>query len=108
VSADTCPCCGQTLPSAYDVAAEAARLSHKQRALFNILAARNGRTVRHDFIHEVLWGDDPNGGPNDARNVLAVMVNHANSRLSAVGYRIRNVWGVGYRLEAISADEVAA
>jgi DNA-binding response OmpR family regulator len=105
--ADTCPCCGRLLPGAYEVAADAAKLSSKQRALFDVLAKASGRVVRHDFIHEYLWGDDPNGGPENAKNVLAVMVSNSNVKLMAVDYRIVNVWGVGYQLEPIAAEAAA-
>lgn len=107
MSGKTCPCCGQFLPNAYAGVAEACGLSPQQTELFLAVASGGGNVVRLGTIVDLLWGHDPNGGPDDTRNGISVRVHNANKRLGPSGYRIENVWGQGYRLVTIS-PQVAA
>lgn len=95
------------MPTAIEEAASTAKLSRKQRDLFLIVAKGRGKPVEHRKVYDFIWADDPNGGPEDARNVVSVMVRNTNDKLATTGYQIENVWGIGYRLRTI-VPEVAS
>lgn len=80
-----------------------ARLSSGERRLLVLLAANHGRGVSHAEIVDALFHDDPNGGPDDARGSVGKMI--ATLRMSgpALGFRITNEHGIGFRLELIDA-----
>lgn len=107
MASDICPCCGQALPDAYAKVAETCGLSPQQTELFLTVAAGSGNTVHFERIINRLWGHDPNGGPDDPLSGIAVRVHNANKRLEASGYRIENVWGIGYRLRTVIAGVAA-
>jgi DNA-binding response OmpR family regulator len=107
MKAAVCECCGRPTPSAYEEAADAAGLTNKERALFDVLSRAGGKVVRHSVILDYIWGHDPNGGPCGARNVLTIHAAHANAKLEGFGYRIVNVHSVGFRLSTTTAERGA-
>ena len=56
-----------------------------------LLLWRLGRLCTHEMIFDVLWGDDPSGGPMNALNNVKVLV----CRLRKRGWDIETWHGVG-------------
>jgi hypothetical protein len=53
---------------------------------------RLGRFCPRGMIWEILWGDDPHGGPRNPSNIIALLV----FDLRRDGWKIENRWGQGY------------
>jgi hypothetical protein len=55
--------------------------------------------VSADTLREIVWADDPNGGPED-RKVLHVHIHQLNRLLAPCGIVVRAPFGVGagYRI----------
>lgn len=64
--------------------------------IINRLRLEEGRTVSSRTLIDCLWGDDSEGGPDDASNVLRVHM----FRLRCMGFPIRSRCGVGYYYQA--------
>ena len=67
-------------------------------------AGARGVTVARLF--DLLYGDDPNGGPQDGANIISVYVSQINERLAKFALRVRcnrngRAGGGSYVLEAI-------
>lgn len=71
-------------------------LTRSEYRIFELLARRKGRTVPEEAIHDMLYGADPNGGPDTP--VIKVLICKARKKLREAGCPrvIGNVWGVGY------------
>jgi len=73
--------------------------SHRMPALMlgvsTLLAATPGRIVSTDQLIDWLYGEDPDGGPLDARCCIAVAVHHLRRR----GVPIRSHGHRGYSYE---------
>ncbi len=104
-----CPTCGHDLPGGL-VPVEAlvdAALSSQQRAIVEVLVGAYPRTVSMEKLVDALWGDDPNGGPDNPRRVVHAQVCHIRRILAASGWTIPNLlggWGNRngrYRLERL-------
>lgn len=100
----TCKTCGQTLP---DKLPAGIRFygKIKSQILYHLhKAGRHG--VVGERLFQILWGADPNGGPEMGRNTLAVHVAQMNPVLKKQGWRIYHTHvgrGIGgaYVLEKI-------
>jgi DNA-binding response OmpR family regulator len=105
---ETCPCCGQALPSelanrplvdlnsntvAYRGAG--AKVTCQQAEMLWVLASAFRRVVGYEFLYGRLWGM---GEPNHARTVIHVQVRKLRQPLRQLGLAIENVHGRGYRL----------
>jgi DNA-binding response OmpR family regulator len=66
--------------------------------IFEALYSANGRVVTHEHLTDLLWGDDPNGGPDWPQNVIRAMIHHAKRKMAGTGMSIVCVWGQGYHL----------
>ncbi len=110
MSAKVCECCGQALPEPYAAIAQRCGLSPSQTTLFLAVAARNGQLVAHGHLYHLLWGHDPNGGPDRPENVVRAFVHHCNRRLAGTGLGVMGVWGQGYRLtrQPVSLSQAVA
>jgi hypothetical protein len=62
-------------------------------AFLNRLRAAEGGLVSREEMIEYLWGDDPEGGPDDARGVMTQYAFH----LRRAGYPVRAVFGRGFQ-----------
>jgi DNA-binding response OmpR family regulator len=71
-------------------------------------ALLSGRLVKYDYLVSLLYPDGEE--PQDPVNVIRVMMHSLRAVLDAAGAvgLIRNVWGVGYRLNLPTAAAVAA
>jgi hypothetical protein len=75
-----------------------------RQRLVNILAHRpDGLTINN--LVDLVYGDDPNGGPLTAPRSLNVLAHRANKQLRAQGYQIKSAWlgrGAIYQLVRIA------
>lgn len=72
------------------------RLTPSELRVFELLL--NRQVATHVAIEHVLWGNDPNGGPRDARGVINILILHLRRKLQSSTLRIKNIWGNGYEL----------
>ena len=97
-----CPTCHRPFPPPLVVTGPL-----RQR-MVNILANRpDGLTINN--LVDLVYADDPNGGPLTAPRSLNVMAHKANKQLRAQGYQIKSMWmgrGAIYRLVPLSAVRI--
>lgn len=62
--------------------------SCQQRSILEILMDAHPRRVRGDSIVDALYADDPNGGAEYARTVIAVQMHRLRKRLAGTGWTI--------------------
>lgn len=103
-----CPTCGQALPSA-EIAVEGLlhlpTLTEQERRAVRLLIQTYPRPASRESLIDALWGDDPEGGPDDIAPRLRVVLHHIRRKIAAMGWMIpdarKGAGGVGqYRLVA--------
>jgi len=93
-----CPACRRPFPPALVVTG-----SRRQR-LVDILAGRPDGVLVRDLV-DLVYADDPDGGPLTAQRSLNVIAHRANTQLRSQGYQIKSMWlgrGARYRLVRIA------
>lgn len=70
------------------------RMTEKQKIILNALVDRP--IVSRRAIFTILYGDRPDGGPDD--KIIDVYLFHIRKRMEALGFTIINEWGRGWRL----------
>lgn len=78
--------------------------AHQARVFEALLSAR-GRCKRLDQIIDHVWGDDPDGGPLGAREVIGVHVCNLRATHTALRRLIATDWGVGFRIDIEALDD---
>lgn len=114
-AAGLCPMC-QELHKAGIVMSErraqwaggAVQLTRRQAAIFAFLLKR--RSASGESLAMEVYGLDPNGGPDDAKNCIDVFVWQLRKRLRDAAFpgHIETVWGSGYRLVVAETVEKGA
>lgn|GEM_PF-1322802 len=105
----TCPCCGAAVEGRPDPATiiAALPLTLLRRRLCGALADRFGTFVSMQHLADVVYGDDPNGGPDEAAGVLRQFIHQERPKLRKHGLAIEaHGPNVGYRM--IWADDAPA
>lgn len=69
-------------------ALSAAPLSRQQRKIVDALAGAYPRRVAHQFLFDRLYDDDPEGGPLNPSNVVAVQITRLRRVLPKYGWTI--------------------
>ena len=92
-SPNTCPTCGQALPPA------GLALPKTKRRILDAVQRRPG--IDAEALRAIVWGDDPNGGPESAK-CLHAHVWQLNEKLAPLGLAVRGSVSGGYRLKAIA------
>ncbi len=81
---------------------------HQQRIL-DIVRKRSDRGIGGNEIADLLYADDPNGGPLGAQKVVQTQICFINKKLRASGVaaRIKSTGGRGgrYFLESFASDD---
>lgn len=78
------------------------RLSRTQRRIYDLVKLRPG--ILASCLAQLLWEDDPNGGPDSGIKCLHVHVYHLNKKLKPHGIVVRSPFGAGedgYRIRPI-------
>ena len=89
-----CDKCGQPLPRDYlFVGSAVVQLKGKRRILYDAVVKAGTRGVGKERLMDLLYGDDPNGGPESA-SILSSTIRHVNNVLASTGKRIRST-GMG-------------
>lgn len=57
---------------------------------------KTDRTLSHDYLFDVLWGESPDGGPECAESSLKVHISKIRKKLKNIPFRIDCIWGKGY------------
>lgn len=90
MTARCCPTCGHDLPDGL-VPVEAlidAALTPQQLIMIDVMIRAYPRPVTVAALIGALWGDDPNGGPENARAVLQVQITHVRKIIRGHGWTI--------------------
>ena len=84
------------------------RLTDQQAVLLNALLGRE-RFVSYETLAEVLWGNDPDGGPLNTKNHIRAILTVLRFEIAASGipWSIENVYGIGYRLRYLRPNDAA-
>lgn len=98
-----CPMCEQKW-GGWDRAALDTRLYFKghdvhltnQEARLVAALVKTNRTLSHEYLYDVLWGEDPGGGPEYAESSLKVHISKIRKKLSQFSFNIVTIWGKGY------------
>ena len=66
------------------------------RAIVLALSARPNAIVSIDELVDLVFGERPDGGPEGANQTIRVLLHHARSAFSALGYRFERNGHRGY------------
>ncbi|HSK41793.1 MAG TPA: response regulator transcription factor [Arenibaculum sp.] len=90
-----------------EVDGERLRLSHREHAIFTVLALNHRRVVSKERIYEAVYGLS---GSDPLDKVIDVYICKLRKKISqtAGGKYIETVYGRGYKLEAPADEELAA
>lgn len=69
--------------------------------LLGVLSRREGALVTYENAIDALWGDDPNGGPDNASGRLRVHICNLRKALAGSDRRIVTLWKTGMRLTSV-------
>lgn len=104
-----CPVCEREMDGPPDVKALGyAQLAPQERTVLNALIKAYPRAIRIESIISALYGNDPNGGPDDPNQVIRVRIMQLRRLLPHYGWNIpksgagRGHYGE-YRLEKLRA-----
>lgn len=77
---------------------EERHLPPMQWQILGILRRREGALITYEAMIDALWGDDPDGGPDDATGRLRVHICNLRKALAGGDRRIVTLWKTGVRL----------
>ena len=66
--------------------------------ILDVLATGKNRFLPAKRIADLIYANDPNGGPGDAVNVVASSISRIRTKLASVGLGVENRKTIGYRL----------
>lgn len=84
------------------------RLVQQEFMVIAALCAVPGRRVSTCELVEFMYGDRPDGGPDDAPNVIRHRIHSLRSKLPRVGLAIDTIPQFGYAIEVVAAARLAA
>ena len=67
---------------------------HEARILAALI--KTGRPLTHEYLHDVLWGDDANGGPLSVEQNIRTHICRIRAKLKKLSFGIQNIYGKGY------------
>ncbi len=74
-----------------------------------ILAAAMTRSVATgEYLTTLLYGNDPNGGPDTPQECIRLFVMRARRKLKPFGIEIKTAWGQGYYLTLADKQRVVS
>lgn len=99
----TCPTCGHAITRDFAPASLPCptEVTGQQVVILDALIAAWPRDVTMARLIDLLYGDDPDGGPDDPGRVVRVQVHRMKAWMQSYGWTIRNRYGFGYRLERL-------
>lgn len=69
-------------------------LGKAERVILGLLV-KTGQ-ARNEQIAELVWGDRPDGGPDDINNNVKVHLSKLRRKLVPLGVTIKTLWNIGY------------
>lgn len=103
-----CPCCRRPVPESYYPRA-LPTFGGQQQRIFDIVRQNNSVGINCMRIVDLVYAEDPDGGPLGAQKVIHTQIGHINRKLKAVGAlaRIKGTGGPGsvYHLEYHAQDK---
>ena len=69
----------------------------QEKVFLQTLLWHQGRYISYPLITEVLWGDDPAGGPLNTNNIIAILATRARKR--GIPLKTRYNFGIMLPLE---------
>lgn len=119
---DCCPVCGGALQVHLGVAYHVQErvlvsstysitFTKSEDVIFHALwVRRSGGIITREFILERLYGDDPEGGPENCDRVVHVLLSKIRKKLADnnTGLEVVNNYGTGWTLRSKVAVKVAA
>lgn len=82
----------------------AARLGPSGRRVLLAIAANSPGIVSKNDLIEILWGDDPNGGPDAAEGALGIVIQECKDAAAALGIVFENHPSRGYSARLVSSE----
>lgn len=71
-----------------------------------LIALGTGRLMSKERLHDQIYGDDPDGGPE--LKIVDVFICKLRKKLTPYGVAIETIWGRGYRMTAQTKARVQA
>lgn len=101
----SCPCCGAPVRiEPWEAALE--DLTPMQRRIAEAVAKRPG--LRRAELTDLVYAQDPDGGPMTADSSVASQISRMNQRLGRHGFRIASRHGGGYLGYSVRPVQVSA
>lgn len=98
-AAKVCPYCGSGVALEYPDGLDLPPIRFK---IFETVRRSGSRGIMPESLEEIVYADDPNGGPLGARKSIQVSISVLNKTLVSWGLRIRSgARGQPYKLERI-------
>ena len=90
-----CQCCGQSLPRDFLFVGSDIGLPvrGKQAQILDAVMKAGTHGIDPDRLFDLLYADDPNGGPDVGNRIVSIHINALNKRLVKVGKRIKGQRG---------------
>ena len=106
-----CPCCGSELTEVPTMALlREIALPRHQLQILSALIDAFPRGCTKEFLIDVLYGSEPDGGPLTANNIISIYFSHLRPVLADYGWTVshgRNGPGAHGRYRLMLLDEVA-
>lgn len=94
----TCPFCGTCKPEFHARLEDVVIGGEVQNKLWSFLCERAGKFVSRERIILHLWGDDPDGPPLSADNIVSVMIYRLREDIKYTSFCIENEYSMGFRV----------
>jgi DNA-binding response OmpR family regulator len=83
-------------------------LTRTELTILEFLVEARHRTTSNSVLTEIVYSQRPDGGPDDAYNVVRQTVRRLRAKLAGQGWTIQTLWGVGYRLARLDDGKAGA
>jgi hypothetical protein len=101
-----CPTCGKEITGPVPIGIVAETFPETMKRI--IFALAGGRRLSRAALADMIYDDDPQGGPLTAESVVATTISIHRKTLAEYGWQITSEFGrKGYRLQAAQVRETA-
>ena len=97
VSIPCCAHCGQPIAGPFPDP-ESIDLQRRHRQVLKILIDAHGRYVPAARVAELVYADDPDGGPLGAVDIVSAFAHHLRRKMRPLGWNIESKRFAGYRI----------
>ena len=82
-------------------------LRRMEESIVRVLLVAAGRTVSREFLYDATRVAIGAGRSSTDIKIVDVVLSHLRGKLRPVGIEIETVWGRGYRLSSVNAQQLA-